>query len=169
MDSLDMQATTAVVARPQEIEAPRRHTSETTAAPRPTIEDLNRWMVVGFDRLYGLEFDACSDREVSAHVCIAEQHKQPIGIVHGGLYATIAESVATIAAIVSVAGEGNTAIGLSNNTSFIRPISQGAAHAVGRRRHSGRTTQVWDVEISDDDGRPCAVTRVTVAIRPQHA
>jgi hypothetical protein len=55
----------------------------------PTLEDLNRWMVVGFDRLYGLEFDALSDREVSAHVRIAEQHKQPMGIVHGGLYATI--------------------------------------------------------------------------------
>jgi acyl-coenzyme A thioesterase PaaI-like protein len=64
-----------------------------TAAPRPTLEDLNRWMVVGFDRLYGLELDALSDLEVSAHVRIAEQHKQPMGIVHGGLYASIAESI----------------------------------------------------------------------------
>jgi uncharacterized protein (TIGR00369 family) len=135
----------------------------------PTLEDLNRWMVVGFDQLYGLELDAYSEREVSAHVRITEQHKQPTGIVHGGLYATVAESVATIAAVVSVAGEGNTAIGLSNSTSFIRPISQGNVHAVGRRRHSGRTTQVWDVEISDDDGRPCALTRVTIAIRPLDA
>jgi 1,4-dihydroxy-2-naphthoyl-CoA hydrolase len=147
----------------------RVETDEATVEPRPTLEDLNTWMVVGFDRLYGLEFDAYSDREVNAHVRITEQHKQPMGIVHGGLYATIAESVATIAAVVSVADEGNTAIGLSNSTSFIRPISQGTAHAVGRRRHSGRTTQVWDVEISDDDGCPCALSRVTVAIRPQHA
>lgn len=144
-------------------------TAEATAAPRPTLEDLNRWMVVGFDRLYGLKFDALSDREVSAHVRITEQHKQPMGIVHGGLYATIAESIATIAAVVSVAGEGNIAVGLSNNTSFIRPISQGSAHAVGRRPHYGRTTQVWDVEISDDDGRPCALTRVTIAVRPHKA
>jgi 1,4-dihydroxy-2-naphthoyl-CoA hydrolase len=144
-------------------------TAHRATPPRPTIEDLNRWMVTGFDRLYGLEFDAYSDDEVTARVRIAEQHKQPMGIVHGGLYATIAESITTIAAVVSVAGEGNTALGLSNNTSFIRPISQGNARAVGRRRHSGRTTQVWDVEISDDDGRPCALSRVTIAIRPQHA
>jgi acyl-coenzyme A thioesterase PaaI-like protein len=91
-------------------------TERPTTAPRPTLEDLNRWMVVGFDRLYGLEFDALSDMEVTAHVRIAEQHKQPTGIVHGGLYASIAESIATIAAVVSVAGEGNTAIGLSNST-----------------------------------------------------
>jgi hypothetical protein len=54
-----------------------------TTAVRPTIEDLNRWMVTGFDRLYGLEFDALSDREVAAHVTIAEQHKQPTGIDRG--------------------------------------------------------------------------------------
>jgi uncharacterized protein (TIGR00369 family) len=136
-----------------------------TTAPRPTIEDLNRWMVTGFDRLYGLEFDAMSDCEVIAHVPIAEEHKQPTGIVHGGLYATIAESIATIAAVVSVAGEAKTALGLSNHTSFIRPMAHGSARAVGRRRHCGRTTQVWDVEISDDDGRLCALSRVTIAIR----
>jgi 1,4-dihydroxy-2-naphthoyl-CoA hydrolase len=136
-----------------------------TTAPGPTIEDLNRWMVTGFDRLYGLEFDALSDRDVAAHVLITEEHKQPTGIVHGGLYATIA----TIAAVVSVAGEESTALGLSNHTSFIRPIAHGSVRAVGRRRHCGRTTQVWDVEISDDDGRPCALSRVTIAIRPQNA
>jgi 1,4-dihydroxy-2-naphthoyl-CoA hydrolase len=140
-----------------------------TTAPGPTIEDLNRWMVTGFDRLYGLEFDALSDRDVAAHVLITEEHKQPTGIVHGGLYATIAESVATIAAVVSVAGDGSTALGLSNHTSFIRPIAHGSVRAVGRRRHCGRTTQVWDVEISDDDGRSCALSRVTIAIRPQNA
>jgi 1,4-dihydroxy-2-naphthoyl-CoA hydrolase len=136
------------------------------ATPRPTIEDLNRWMVTGFDRLYGLEFDALSDGEVVAHVNVAEEHKQPMGIVHGGLYASIAESIATIAAIVSVAGEGSTALGLSNHTSFIRPIAHGSARAVGHRRHCGRTTQVWDVVISDDDGRSCALSRVTIAVRP---
>jgi hypothetical protein len=49
-------------------------------------------MVTGFDRLYGLELDALSDCEVAAHVLIADEHKQPTGIVHGGLYASIAES-----------------------------------------------------------------------------
>jgi 1,4-dihydroxy-2-naphthoyl-CoA hydrolase len=122
-------------------------------------------MVTGFDRLYGLELDALSDCEV----LIADEHKQPTGIVHGGLYASIAESITTIAAVVSVAGQGSTALGLSNHTSFIRPIAHGSAHAVGRRRHGGRSTQVWDVEISDDDGRPCALSRVTVAIRPYDA
>jgi uncharacterized protein (TIGR00369 family) len=44
-------------------------------------------------------------------------------------------------------------------------MAHGTARAIGRQRHRGRTTQVWDVEISDDDGRPCALSRVTIAIR----
>jgi 1,4-dihydroxy-2-naphthoyl-CoA hydrolase len=136
-----------------------------------TLEaELNR-AVTGFDRLYGLEFVSCgvSEEEVSACVRIDERHRQPMGLVHGGLYATVAESIATVATVLSVAGDGNIAVGLSNNTSFLRPITEGSVHASGRRRHAGRTTWVWDVEMSDDEGRLCALTRVTMAVRPRPA
>ena len=53
-------------------------------------------------------------------------------------------------------------MGLSNNTSFLRPISAGTIHAIATRRHRGRTTWVWDVDLSDDQGRLCATSRVTV-------
>ena len=125
--------------------------------------ELNRG-VTGFDRLYGREFVSCDEEEVVARVRIHGQHKQPIGLVHGVLYAAIAESITTIATVLSVAKDGNIALGLSNNTSFLRTMTQGTIHAVGRRRHAGRTTWVW-VEMSDDDGRACALTRTTVAIR----
>ena len=59
-----------------------------------------------------------------------------------------------------------TAVGLSNQTSFLRPITVGSIHAVARPRHRGRTTWVWEVELSDDDDRLCVVSRVTVAVRP---
>ena len=57
-------------------------------------------------------------------------------------------------------------MGLSNNTSFLRPISEGTIHALATRRHRGRMTWVWDVDITDDEGRLCATSRVTVAVRP---
>ena len=63
--------------------------------------------------------------------------------------------------------DGNTAMGLANQTSFLRPVTQGAVNAVARARHRGRTTWVWEVELTDDDGRLCALTRVTVAVRPR--
>jgi uncharacterized protein (TIGR00369 family) len=66
-----------------------------------------------------------------------------------------------------VHGDGNAAMGLSNQTSFLRPVTEGAITAVARARHRGRTTWVWEVELTDDDGRMCALTRVTVAVRPR--
>jgi uncharacterized protein (TIGR00369 family) len=56
--------------------------------------------------------------------------------------------------------------GLSNQTSFLRPILEGTVHARAFRRHKGRTTWVWEVEITDDQGRLCALVRMTVAVRP---
>ena len=92
--------------------------------------------------------------------------KQPMGLVHGGLYASIAESLTSIATARVVVPEGNMATGMSNQTSFLRPITHGTVHAEAVRRHRGRTTWMWDVEITDDDERLCAMVRMTVALRP---
>jgi len=78
----------------------------------------------------------------------------------------MAEAMASLATAVAVAPEGNTAMGLSNSTSFLRPITEGVVHARATRLHRGRTTWVWDVSFSDDAGRTCAVTRMTIAVRP---
>ena len=119
----------------------------------------------GFDRLYGLELLTVSDTEVTARVAVRDELKQPGGLVHGGVFASIAESIASIATWVAVHDEGRSAQGLSNQTSFLRPILDGTIHAVGRRRHRGRTTWVWEVEISDDQERLCALVRMTIAVR----
>ena len=120
-----------------------------------------------FDSLYGLQVDAdsISDEEVRATVPVRDEVKQPMGLVHGGLYASIAESLASMATAIAVAPEGKQAMGLSNATSFMRPITEGTVHATARRIHRGRTTWVWDVEITDDAGRRCAMTRMTIAVR----
>ena len=120
----------------------------------------------GFDGLYGLELLDYSDTEVRAQVTVGEQLKQAAGLLHGGVYAAMAEAMASLATAGAVAPEGNTAMGLSNSTSFLRPITEGVVHARATRLHRGRTTWVWDVSFSDDAGRTCAVTRMTIAVRP---
>jgi 1,4-dihydroxy-2-naphthoyl-CoA hydrolase len=120
---------------------------------------------VGFDRLIGLEFLSIGEEEVRAQVRVREELLQPGGLVHGGVFATIAESITSIATWIAVQDEGKTAQGLSNQTSFLRPILEGTVHALARRRHRGRTTWVWEVDITDDHGRLCALVRMTVAIR----
>jgi 1,4-dihydroxy-2-naphthoyl-CoA hydrolase len=119
----------------------------------------------GFDGLYGLEVLTLSDEEVTAQVAVRDELKQPAGLVHGGVLAAIAEAITSMATWFAVMREGKSAQGLSNQTSFLRPILGGTIHAVARRRHRGRTTWVWEVEITDDEDRLCALVRMTIAVR----
>jgi uncharacterized protein (TIGR00369 family) len=120
----------------------------------------------GFDSLYGLEVLSCTDEEARGRVVVEDHHRQPAGLVHGGVFASMAESLASLATYRVVAAEGMAAQGLSNQTSFLRPITGGTIHAVARRRHRGRTTWIWEVDILDDQERVCALVRMTVAVRP---
>jgi uncharacterized protein (TIGR00369 family) len=121
----------------------------------------------GFDGLYGLVVDSVDlvTGEIRAHVEVTDDVKQPAGLVHGGVFASIAESITSIGTWWAVQADGKSAQGLSNQTSFLRPILGGTIHAVARARHRGRTTWVWEVEISDDEARLCALVRMTIAVR----
>jgi len=123
----------------------------------------------GLDQLLGLELLELTDELARGRMRVREQLKQPAGLVHGGVYAAISESLASIATGVAVSADGLMAMGLSNQTSFLRPITQGVIHGLARRRHRGRSTWVWEVEVSDDQDRLCALTRMTVAVRPRPA
>jgi 1,4-dihydroxy-2-naphthoyl-CoA hydrolase len=133
--------------------------------PERSLSQLAELLSGGFDGLYGLEITSLTDEEVRAEVPVRDELKQPGGLVHGGVFAAMAESIASIGTFVGVQAEGKGGVGLSNQTSFLRPILDGTIHAVARRRHRGRSTWVWEVEISDDEGRLCALVRMTIAVR----
>jgi len=120
---------------------------------------------LGFDRHFGMEVLELSAEEARGQVKVKDELKQAYGIVHGGVYAALAESLASLATALAVAPEGKIAVGLSNQTSFLRPITGGTIHGVAVRKHRGRTTWVWEVEMSDDSGRLCVLTRMTIAVR----
>ena len=118
-----------------------------------------------FDSHYGLQIDEATDEVVRGRVPVVEHVLQPVGLVHGGVHASIAEALASVGTNVGVVPEGKIGLGQSNDSSFLRPISEGTIHAIARRRHRGRTTWIWDVEMTDDEGRLCAMSRVTIAVR----
>jgi uncharacterized protein (TIGR00369 family) len=114
----------------------------------------------------GLEIDDLVEVGLrTARLPVAPGVCQPMGIVHGGIYAAIAESLASRGTADGVLELGKVPLGMSNNTSFLRPVSAGSVHGVGRAIHQGRTSWVWDIEMRDDDGRLCATSRVTIAVR----
>jgi 1,4-dihydroxy-2-naphthoyl-CoA hydrolase len=119
------------------------------------------------DSHLGFEIDEMGEELARGRVQVENKVRQPYGLVHGGVYAALAESLASIATAAAVWEDGNIAVGLSNQTSFMRPATEGTVHAEARRRHRGRTTWIWDVDMTDDQGRLCATTRVTMAIKPR--
>ncbi len=119
----------------------------------------------GLDALLGLEILELTEELARGQLAVRDELKQVAGLVHGGVYACVAETLASVATGVAVASEGRMAMGLSNQTSFLRPITAGNLHAEARRKHRGRSTWVWEVEITDDHGRLCVLTRMTVAVR----
>jgi uncharacterized protein (TIGR00369 family) len=136
------------------------------AEERPSApQDADPWRLPGFDTLVGLDITHLDADEAHAHVEVRDELLQPAGLVHGGVFAAMAESLCSAATWFAVAHDGRVVQGLSNQTSFLRPILGGTIHAVARRRHGGRTTWVWEVDILDDAERVCALVRMTVAIR----
>ncbi len=121
----------------------------------------------GLGDLIGLEYLETGPDEVNARAAVTEDLLQPAGLVHGGVYAAMAESICSAATWLAVQGDGMAAMGQSNSATFLRPITEGYVHAVARPRHRGRTSWVWDVEITDDQGRSCALIRMIVAVRPR--
>ncbi len=115
-----------------------------------------------FDTHYGIEIESADGDEARGRVPVHDGVRQPAGLVHGGVYASMAESLAVAG---TEAATGRVAVGHSSKTSFLRPITEGSVHAAGRPRHRGRSTWVWEFDVSDDDGRLCALVRMTVAVR----
>ena len=120
----------------------------------------------GLGDLIGLEYLETTPEQARARVLVTDDVRQPFGLVHGGVFASMAESMCSLATWLAVRADGMAAMGQSNNATFMRPITEGHVHATARPRHRGRTTWIWDVEVTDDDGRLCGVVRVTVAVRP---
>jgi 1,4-dihydroxy-2-naphthoyl-CoA hydrolase len=115
----------------------------------------------GLDALLGLEHLDAADGEARARAPVREHLLQPLGLVHGGVLAAVAESACVAA---TARGAAATARTLGLHISFLRPVTEGAVHAHGRARHRGRTTWVWETDLTDDAGRLCALVRVTVAV-----
>ena len=119
----------------------------------------------GFSELIGIEHLDAPEGEARARVEVGDHLRQPYGIVHGGVYASLAETITSRGTWLVVRDEGMVAMGQSNQTAFLRAIADGHIHAHAVARHRGRTSWVWDVDVTDDKGRTCAIVRMTIAVR----
>jgi 1,4-dihydroxy-2-naphthoyl-CoA hydrolase len=126
-------------------------------------EDLATYvnaLPTGWVREMGITILTATPDEVTCEWEVTEKHHQGYGIVHGGVHCGVVETLASLGAALVARTRGQRVVGLENNTSFIRAVRSGRLHAVGRPVTRGRSTQVWEVWIRDDDERLVAQGRV---------
>lgn len=111
-----------------------------------------------FDKELGLEFTEISPDRTRARLDVVPKLLQPMGIVHGGVYCAMVESLASVAAYTWMAAKGGegSVVGVNNNTDFLRAIGGGTVHGVATPIHRGRRQQLWLVTISDSEDRVVA-------------
>ena len=121
----------------------------------------------GMPRDLGVEFVELAPERVVATMPVDARHLQPLGYLHGGVSVVLAESVATVGAWLNCpAGKG--AFGSEINASHLRPKRSGTLTAVGTPSHVGRNSQVWEIEIHDEDEKPVCISRCSLAVVDLH-
>ena len=131
---------------------------------RDTIAMIHATSIGTWAGEMGIALLRASRDEVVAEIALRPIHRQPYGIVHGGVHAGLIETVASIGAALDVMPHGRSVVGLENHTSFIRAVREGSRHAVAKPLTRGRKTQVWEVEVRDDSGRLAATGRVRLLV-----
>ena len=127
------------------------------------IEDLAQYvnrMPSGWVKEMGITIPKASPDEVTCEWEVSEKHHQGYGIVHGGVHCGVVETLASIGAALVAHPRGQRVVGLENSTSFIRAVRSGRLHAEARPVTRGRTTQVWEAWIRDEEDRLVAQGRV---------
>ena len=130
-----------------------------TPSPEDFSEALNA-QLSPWDRAMGVRFVRATGDEVVAEVQVTTLHHQPYGIVHGGVYASLVETVASVAAALSARARDQSVVGLENHTSFLHAARDGVLRATGRPLTRGRRTHVWEVQVRDGAEKLLASGRV---------
>ncbi|MGH2814736.1 MAG: PaaI family thioesterase [Actinomycetota bacterium] len=134
----------------------------TTPAPPDDDSELER----GFIKLVGLRIGQASGDRVVLTCPVTPDLHQPFGLVHGGVYATLAETAASVGASLWFGDQGKV-VGVSNHTDFLRAVRRGELRAEATPLSRGRTTQLWQVEIADEQGRLIAHSKVRLQNLPE--
>lgn len=114
----------------------------------------------GWAGAMGLDFVTISAEEVVVEWTIDGRHRQPYGIVHGGVHSGVIETVCSMGAAMHAGPRGQTVVGVENHTSFLRAVREGRLRASAKPLHVGRRAQLWQAEITDESGRLVATGRV---------
>jgi uncharacterized protein (TIGR00369 family) len=134
------------------------------ADPRAALDAL---ATRGLADVLGIEVIELTPKRVVATMPVDDRTRQPFGILHGGASVALAETVASLGAVMNTDIERASAVGLEINANHLRAKRDGIVRATGQPIHIGRSTQVWEVRIVDEEDRPVCISRCTLAVVPR--
>lgn len=123
----------------------------------------------GWCRAMGLQFVRVTLDEVVAELTVGPEHRQAYGIVHGGVYSGVIETLASVGAALNAMQHGGSSVGLENHTSFLHAVRDGKLTTTAKPLTRGRRSQVWEANVIDEGGRVVATGRVRMIVLDQGA
>lgn len=129
-----------------------------------TIEEIKRWSQTEILKNLGIEFTGIGDDFLQAAMPIGTKVLQPLGSLHGGASCVLAETVGSAAANFCVDPAQKSCVGLEINVNHVKAIASGTITATARALHLGKSTQIWDIQIRNEQQQLVAVSRLTIAV-----
>ena len=120
----------------------------------------------GFACQKGIAFTEVGPDFLRATMPVDARTHQPYGLLHGGASVVLAETLGSMASHLCIDSSRFYCVGLEVNANHLRGLRSGRVTAVARALHLGRTTHVWDIRLSGEDGKPSCIARLTMAIVP---
>ena len=130
----------------------------------PSLEQINRSHDATAVSQMGIEFTEVGDDSLTARMPVDARTKQPAGLLHGGATMLLAETLASCAAWQTIDRKVTEAVGLEINANHVRGVREGLVTGRVAPSHLGRSTQIWEVRVSDDKDRPVSISRITVSL-----
>ncbi|MHA6493331.1 hotdog fold thioesterase [Pseudomonas borbori] len=132
----------------------------------PDIEQLTALLKNTIGEQLDIRFEGYDDESLSASMVVDARTHQPYGLLHGGASVVLAETLGSTASYLCIDSSKFYCVGLEVNANHLRGLRSGRVTAVARAVHLGRTTHVWDIRLSGEDGKPSCISRLTMAIVP---
>lgn len=130
---------------------------------RPTLAQLNQTSHTMLGHI-GIEFTDVGDDSITARMPVDRRTLQPYGLLHGGASMTLAETLGSTGAFMCIDPERYQAVGLEINANHVRGVRAGWVSGTARPLHRGKSTQLWEIKITDEAGKLVCVSRITMAI-----
>ena len=135
----------------------------------PDLDQLNAGSTGTLMEQLDIRFTSAADDHLCATMPVDERTRQPFGLLHGGASVALAETVGSTAALLTLDTEQELAVGLDINANHLRGVRQGSVTATARALHLGRSTQVWEIRVTDEKDKLVCISRLTMAVVPRRS